>query len=196
MEQNPGSKSGTYNLWRFPMFTDNAGHYCCSCKCHQTRLRTLMDQFLLLYEIFRKVITGCFLDGTILLCSQSFWCTGETGPWLRLLGRQERSLCWRLPAYTGKQRTQVRLFSAPYRHTNIVRPSMFQSHYLCSYYISCLNCCLTHPVSFRETLKEVVLMLQNSGSPHAVYIIRILRKWAKENRVLLSWQCWTESSST
>uniref|UniRef100_A0A674MFB4 Intraflagellar transport protein 56 n=1 Tax=Takifugu rubripes TaxID=31033 RepID=A0A674MFB4_TAKRU len=38
----------------------------------------------------------------------------------------------------------------------------------------------------KETLKEVVLMLQNSGSPHAVYIIRILRKWAKENRVLLS----------
>uniref|UniRef100_H3DJH0 Intraflagellar transport protein 56 n=1 Tax=Tetraodon nigroviridis TaxID=99883 RepID=H3DJH0_TETNG len=37
----------------------------------------------------------------------------------------------------------------------------------------------------KETLKEVVLMLQNSGSPHAVYIIRILRKWAKENRVLL-----------
>ncbi|CAG10786.1 unnamed protein product, partial [Tetraodon nigroviridis] len=35
----------------------------------------------------------------------------------------------------------------------------------------------------KETLKEVVLMLQNSGSPHAVYIIRILRKWAKENRV-------------
>lgn len=41
-------------------------------------------------------------------------------------------------------------------------------------------------LSSRETLREVILMLQNSGSPHAVYIIRILRKWAKENRVLLS----------
>ncbi|KAM9362607.1 intraflagellar transport protein 56 [Symphorus nematophorus] len=38
----------------------------------------------------------------------------------------------------------------------------------------------------KETLKEVVALLQNSGNPHVEYIIRALRKWAKDNRVLLS----------
>uniref|UniRef100_A0A671TIF4 Intraflagellar transport protein 56 n=1 Tax=Sparus aurata TaxID=8175 RepID=A0A671TIF4_SPAAU len=38
----------------------------------------------------------------------------------------------------------------------------------------------------KETLKEVVLLLQNSGNPQVEYILRALRKWAKDNRVLLS----------
>ncbi|XP_070844801.1 intraflagellar transport protein 56 isoform X1 [Chaetodon trifascialis] len=38
----------------------------------------------------------------------------------------------------------------------------------------------------KETLKEVVPLLQNSGNPQVEYIIRALRKWAKDNRVLLS----------
>uniref|UniRef100_A0A3Q3RE38 Intraflagellar transport protein 56 n=1 Tax=Monopterus albus TaxID=43700 RepID=A0A3Q3RE38_MONAL len=38
----------------------------------------------------------------------------------------------------------------------------------------------------KETLKEVVSLLRNSGNPQVEYIIRTLRKWAKENRVLLS----------
>uniref|UniRef100_A0A3Q3XEE2 Intraflagellar transport protein 56 n=1 Tax=Mola mola TaxID=94237 RepID=A0A3Q3XEE2_MOLML len=38
----------------------------------------------------------------------------------------------------------------------------------------------------KETLKEVIPLLQNSGNPHVEYIIRALRKWAKDNRVLLS----------
>uniref|UniRef100_A0A672HDF1 Intraflagellar transport protein 56 n=1 Tax=Salarias fasciatus TaxID=181472 RepID=A0A672HDF1_SALFA len=38
----------------------------------------------------------------------------------------------------------------------------------------------------KETLKEVLVLLQNSGNPQVEYIIRALRKWAKDNRVLLS----------
>lgn len=45
-------------------------------------------------------------------------------------------------------------------------------------HISCF-----HP---RETLKEVLTLLRNSGNPQVEYIIRIMRKWAKDNRVLLS----------
>uniref|UniRef100_M3ZW22 Intraflagellar transport protein 56 n=1 Tax=Xiphophorus maculatus TaxID=8083 RepID=M3ZW22_XIPMA len=37
----------------------------------------------------------------------------------------------------------------------------------------------------KEMLKEVLVFLQNSGNPQVEYIIRILRKWAKDNRVLL-----------
>ncbi|KAA0713364.1 Intraflagellar transport protein 56 [Triplophysa tibetana] len=37
----------------------------------------------------------------------------------------------------------------------------------------------------RETLKEVLAMLKNSGNPQVEYIIRIMKKWAKDNRVLL-----------
>lgn len=46
-------------------------------------------------------------------------------------------------------------------------------------------------VFFREMLKEVIPLLQNSGNPQVEYIIRVLRKWAKDNRILLSWQHWT-----
>uniref|UniRef100_A0A3Q3ENL1 Intraflagellar transport protein 56 n=1 Tax=Labrus bergylta TaxID=56723 RepID=A0A3Q3ENL1_9LABR len=38
----------------------------------------------------------------------------------------------------------------------------------------------------KETLKEVVPLLRNSGNPQVEYIIRTLRKWAKDNRVLIS----------
>ncbi|XP_061627692.1 intraflagellar transport protein 56 isoform X2 [Phyllopteryx taeniolatus] len=38
----------------------------------------------------------------------------------------------------------------------------------------------------KETLKEVVLLLRNSGNPQVEYIIRAMRKWAKDNRVFLS----------
>uniref|UniRef100_A0A8D3B409 Intraflagellar transport protein 56 n=1 Tax=Scophthalmus maximus TaxID=52904 RepID=A0A8D3B409_SCOMX len=38
----------------------------------------------------------------------------------------------------------------------------------------------------KETLKEVVSLLRNSGNPQVEYIIQSLRKWAKDNRVLLS----------
>lgn len=38
----------------------------------------------------------------------------------------------------------------------------------------------------RETLKEVVLLLRNSGNPQVEYIIQAMRKWAKDNRVFLS----------
>ena len=38
----------------------------------------------------------------------------------------------------------------------------------------------------RETLKEVLPLLRSSGNPQVEYIIRALRKWAKDNRVLLS----------
>ncbi|XP_058493513.1 intraflagellar transport protein 56-like [Solea solea] len=38
----------------------------------------------------------------------------------------------------------------------------------------------------KETLKEVVHLLQNSGNPQVEYIIRTLRKWAKDNGVILS----------
>ncbi|XP_040042336.2 intraflagellar transport protein 56 isoform X2 [Gasterosteus aculeatus] len=37
----------------------------------------------------------------------------------------------------------------------------------------------------KETLKEVLSLLRNSGNPQVEYIIRTLRKWAKDNRVLL-----------
>lgn len=48
-------------------------------------------------------------DGPVLLCGQSLWCTGETGPGLQLLGGQKRGMCWHLPAHTGKQGVQVSL---------------------------------------------------------------------------------------
>lgn len=38
----------------------------------------------------------------------------------------------------------------------------------------------------RELLKDVIPLLQNSGNPQVEYIIQVLRKWAKDNRVLLS----------
>uniref|UniRef100_A0A3P9LA79 Intraflagellar transport protein 56 n=1 Tax=Oryzias latipes TaxID=8090 RepID=A0A3P9LA79_ORYLA len=38
----------------------------------------------------------------------------------------------------------------------------------------------------KETLKEVLALLRNSGNPQVEYIIRAMRKWAKDNRVLLS----------
>uniref|UniRef100_A0A6Q2WXE2 Intraflagellar transport protein 56 n=1 Tax=Esox lucius TaxID=8010 RepID=A0A6Q2WXE2_ESOLU len=37
----------------------------------------------------------------------------------------------------------------------------------------------------RETLNEVLPLLRNTGNPQVEYIIRILKKWAKENRVSL-----------
>ncbi|ROL41702.1 Intraflagellar transport protein 56 [Anabarilius grahami] len=37
----------------------------------------------------------------------------------------------------------------------------------------------------RETLKEVLPMLRSAGNPQVEYIIRIMKKWAKDNRVAL-----------
>ncbi|XP_026070144.1 intraflagellar transport protein 56 isoform X1 [Carassius auratus] len=37
----------------------------------------------------------------------------------------------------------------------------------------------------RETLKEVLPMLRSTGNPQVEYIIRIMKKWAKDNRVAL-----------
>ncbi|XP_069053287.1 intraflagellar transport protein 56 isoform X2 [Lepisosteus oculatus] len=37
----------------------------------------------------------------------------------------------------------------------------------------------------RETLREVLPLLRNTGNPQVEYIIRALRKWAKDNRVSL-----------
>uniref|UniRef100_A0A1A8PTT8 Intraflagellar transport protein 56 n=2 Tax=Nothobranchius TaxID=28779 RepID=A0A1A8PTT8_9TELE len=38
----------------------------------------------------------------------------------------------------------------------------------------------------KEMLKEVLALLRNSGNPQGEYLIRVMRKWAKDNRVLLS----------
>ncbi|XP_067115347.1 intraflagellar transport protein 56 [Osmerus mordax] len=38
----------------------------------------------------------------------------------------------------------------------------------------------------KETLKEVLPLLRSTGNPQVEYIIRALRKWAKDNRVSLS----------
>ncbi|KAL0993062.1 hypothetical protein UPYG_G00102740 [Umbra pygmaea] len=37
----------------------------------------------------------------------------------------------------------------------------------------------------RDTLREILPLLRNTGNPQVEYIIRILKKWAKENRVSL-----------
>uniref|UniRef100_A0A8C1VIQ2 Intraflagellar transport protein 56 n=1 Tax=Cyprinus carpio TaxID=7962 RepID=A0A8C1VIQ2_CYPCA len=37
----------------------------------------------------------------------------------------------------------------------------------------------------RETLKEVLPMLRSTGNPQVEYMIRIMKKWAKDNRVAL-----------
>ncbi|KAF7654445.1 hypothetical protein LDENG_00069740 [Lucifuga dentata] len=37
----------------------------------------------------------------------------------------------------------------------------------------------------KDTLKEVVSLLRSSGNPQVEYIVRALRKWAKDNRVVL-----------
>lgn len=46
-------------------------------------------------------------DGAVLLCSQSFWCSGEIGSKPGVLGREARSVCRNLPAHTGRSRVQV-----------------------------------------------------------------------------------------
>lgn len=38
----------------------------------------------------------------------------------------------------------------------------------------------------RETLRDVVQMLRNTGNPQVEYIVRTMKKWAKENRVPIS----------
>ncbi|XP_034044353.1 intraflagellar transport protein 56 [Thalassophryne amazonica] len=38
----------------------------------------------------------------------------------------------------------------------------------------------------KDILKEVVHLLQNSGNSQVEYIVRVMRKWAKDNRVLIS----------
>lgn len=48
-------------------------------------------------------------------------------------------------------------------------------------YLKYMNCCCF----CRETLKEILPMLRNSGNPQVEYIIRIMKKWAKDNRVIL-----------
>ena len=40
---------------------------------------------------------------------------------------------------------------------------------------------------FRETLRDVVQMLRNTGNPQVEYIVRVMKKWAKENRVPIMW---------
>ncbi|XP_013386716.1 intraflagellar transport protein 56-like isoform X1 [Lingula anatina] len=38
----------------------------------------------------------------------------------------------------------------------------------------------------RETLRDVIQMLRNTGNPQVEYIVRTMKKWAKENRVAIS----------
>jgi intraflagellar transport protein 56 len=35
----------------------------------------------------------------------------------------------------------------------------------------------------RETLREIILLLRNSGSSQAEGMVTVMKKWAKENRV-------------
>lgn len=55
----------------------------------------------------------CFSDGSVLLRSQSLWCSGETGPRFQLLGGQTGGMCRRLSAHPGKQGVQVGSVSRP-----------------------------------------------------------------------------------
>lgn len=50
------------------------------------------------------------------------------------------------------------------------------------------SCLMIINVLSRETLKEVLPMLRSTGNPQVEYIIRILKKWAKDNRVAISFQ--------
>ena len=45
---------------------------------------------------------------------------------------------------------------------------------------------LTKSDIFRETLRDVLQLLRNTGNPQVEYIIRSMKKWAKENRVPVS----------
>ena len=45
-----------------------------------------------------------------------------------------------------------------------------------------LRLCLSNPFP-RETLREVLHLLRSTGNTQVEYIIRIMKKWAKENRV-------------
>lgn len=40
---------------------------------------------------------------------------------------------------------------------------------------------------FRETLRDVINMLRNTSSPQVEYIIRTMKKWAKDNLVPVPW---------
>ncbi len=62
------------------------------------------------------------------------------------------------------------------------------SCFLCLYFLS-----LFALFVFRETLKEVLPMLRSTGNPQVEYIIRIMKKWAKDNRVALWTHCMSYS---
>ncbi|XP_038048285.1 intraflagellar transport protein 56-like isoform X2 [Patiria miniata] len=38
----------------------------------------------------------------------------------------------------------------------------------------------------RETLRDILQILRNTGNPQVEYIIRVMKKWAKDNRVPVS----------
>ncbi|XP_038074755.1 intraflagellar transport protein 56-like [Patiria miniata] len=38
----------------------------------------------------------------------------------------------------------------------------------------------------RETLRDILQILRNTGNPQMEYIIRVMKKWAKDNRVPVS----------
>jgi hypothetical protein len=40
----------------------------------------------------------------------------------------------------------------------------------------------TH-ASCRDTLREIIAMLETSNHPQVDYITRVMRKWAKENKI-------------
>ena len=41
-------------------------------------------------------------------------------------------------------------------------------------------------VNCRETLRDVLQIIRNTGNPQVEYIIRTMKKWAKENRIPVS----------
>ena len=67
--------------------------------------------------------------------------------------------------------------------------SLFHSEYLYSFiFFENLLVFVTFsfPVNCRETLRDVLQILRNTGNPQVEYIIRTMKKWAKENRIPVS----------
>lgn len=120
---------------------------------------TLPKRLMLWRSWTRALITGRANEGHVSASFSSYW--------------QTRSLSMCFSSYHLLFRVIVSAFFVCWRGYD---EFLFRSNLV--FFTSCLH--------FREKLKEVLVLLRNSGNPQVEYIIRAMRKWAKDNRVLLS----------
>lgn len=111
-----------------------------------------------------------YADGPLLVCSQGVWRAGATGPWSRVLGGQARCVCWSIPAGhcgQGLKRWLARCSHHGSKHIQSTGAGNIMERIEIFY----------PPIS----LVCVVLSLQQ-----VEYIVRIIKKWCKENNVKIT----------